>query len=72
MVDKRILFNRNFHSSSELLNNQNNILITDDHNNNQNNNNDEIPEYIRVYIENPFNNRKLILNVTKNQKGVYV
>lgn len=41
-------------------------------NNNNNNNNNEIPEYTKVFIENPFKNRKLILKVAKNQKGVYV
>ena len=74
MVDRRRLFNCNFHSNSELCDNQtNNVIITDNNNNNNdNNNNDEIPKYTKVFIENPFNNRKLILKVAKNQKGVYV
>jgi hypothetical protein len=68
MVDKRILFNSNFHSNTQLCNNHiNSIIITDD-----NNNNDKIPKYTKVFIENPFNNRKVILKVAKNQKGVYV
>nr|YP_009741111.1 LAGLIDADG endonuclease [Fusarium cerealis]QID41890.1 LAGLIDADG endonuclease [Fusarium cerealis]QID41942.1 LAGLIDADG endonuclease [Fusarium cerealis]QID41994.1 LAGLIDADG endonuclease [Fusarium cerealis]QID42047.1 LAGLIDADG endonuclease [Fusarium cerealis]QID42100.1 LAGLIDADG endonuclease [Fusarium cerealis] len=57
-----------------LNNNQNNtITITNSNNNNSNKNNDEdkIPLYTKVYIENPFNNRNLILKVSKNQKGVY-
>ena len=72
MVNKKILFNRNFHLN--LKNNQtNDIVITNNNkNNNNNNNNNEIPEYTKVFIENPFKNRKLILKVAKNQKGVYV
>lgn len=75
MVDKWRLFNHNFHTTSplQIYNNQtNNILITDDQNNNQNNNNDKIPKYTKVYVENPYVNRKIILKVAKNQKGVYV
>lgn len=71
MVNKRKLFNRNFHYNSKLYNNQiNNIIITD--NNNSNNNKNEIPNYTKIFIENPFDNRKLILKVAKNQKGVYI
>lgn len=70
MVDKKRLFNLNFQSSSKFCNNHiNSIIITDDNNNN-NNNNDEVPKYTKVFIENPFNNRKVILKVAKNQKGV--
>ena len=70
MVDKRRLFNLNFQSSSKFYNNHiNSIIITDDNNNN-NNNNDEVPKYTKVFIENPFNNRKVILKVAKNQKGI--
>jgi len=69
--------------NSALNNNQNNtIIITNSNNNNRssfaapNKNNDEegasYPQYTKVYIENPFNNRNLILKVSKNQKGVYV
>lgn len=74
MVDKWRLFNRNFHSNSKLWDNQtNNIRITDPFNNNNNRNNeDDIPKYTKIFIENPFKNRKLLLKVAKNQKGVYV
>ena len=75
MVDKWRLFNHNFHTTSQIYNNQNNnILITDDsnNNNNQNDNKNKIPEYTKVYVENPYANRKLILKVAKNKKGVYV
>lgn len=68
MVDKWRLFNLNFQSNSKFCNNHiNSIIITDD-----NNNNDEVPKYTKVFIENPFNNRKVLLKVAKNQKGVYV
>ena len=41
-------------------------------NNNNNNNDNKLPRYTKVFIENPFNNRKHILKVSKNQRGVYV
>lgn len=72
MVNRRRLFNRNFHFNSKCNNHTNNIVITDGNNNNSNNNDDKIPKYTKVFIENPFNNRKIILQVTKNQRGVYV
>lgn len=76
MVDKWRLFNLKFKSNSILCNNQNNyISITESKNSNssnRNNDDNEIPKYTKVYIENPFNNRNLILKVSKNQKGVYV
>ena len=78
MVDRRILFNRKFSSSKELkFNNYNNITITDENKedasqkqSNNNDKNDKIPKYTRIFIENPFNNRKVILKVAKGQKGV--
>lgn len=75
MVDKWRLFNLKFQSNSIFCNNQNNFIsITESKNSNSNRNNDDndIPKYTKVYIENPFNNRNLILKVSKNQKGVYV
>lgn len=73
MVNKKKLFNRNFHSNSLNLND---IVITNNNkgNNRDSNNddNDEMPKYTKIYIENPFNNRKTILKITKNQKGVYI
>lgn len=53
----------------------NSINITDDGNstnNNNNNNKEKIPKYTKVFIENPFDNRNIILKIAKNQKGVYV
>ena len=81
MVDKWRLFNLNFCSwklatNLTLCNNQSNsIIITNSKNNKSNRNNDDvnqIPKYTKIYIENPFNNRNLVLKVTKNQKGVYI
>ena len=78
MVDNWRLFNLNFRATAlqGALNNQNNtIIITNSNNNNNSNKNkdeDKIPQYTKVYIENPFNNRNLILKVSKNQKGVYI
>ena len=76
MVDKWRLFNLKFQSNPIFCNNQKNFIsITESKNsNNSNRKNDDndIPKYTKVYIENPFNNRNLILKVSKNQKGVYV
>nr|YP_010564224.1 hypothetical protein OYW92_mgp16 [Epichloe bromicola]UYX62208.1 hypothetical protein [Epichloe bromicola] len=68
-----------------MRNNQNNIITITNSNKPASNpypvgisgsykNNDEyeIPKYTKVYIENPFSNRNLILKVAKNQKGVYI
>ena len=46
------------------------ISINND--NNPNSLNDKGPKYTKVYIKDPFNNRKEILKLTKGQKGVYV
>lgn len=77
MVEKKELFNLNFQSNSRFYNNQaDSIIITSGggkpNNNNNNKHEDEIPKYTKVFIENPFNNRKMILKIAKNQKGVYV
>lgn len=71
MVDKWRLFFRNFHSTLDesKLHLESNITIN---NSNNNNDNDDVPKYTKIYIENPFNNRKHLVKVAKNQKGVYV
>jgi hypothetical protein len=71
MVDKWRLFFRNFHSTLDesKLHLESNITIN---NSNNNNDNDDVPKYTKIYIENPFNNRKHLAKVAKNQKGVYV
>lgn len=42
--------------------------------NNNYNNKDKNPKdnYVKVLIEDPFNNREIILKVSKKQKGVYL
>src|SRR3954464_169413 len=50
MVNRRRLFNRNFHFNSKCNNHANNIVITNGNNNNSNNNNDDkIPKYTKVF-----------------------
>lgn len=51
----------------------------DNNNNDNNNNNDETNKdlkskykYVKVLVDNPFNNRDVILRVCKKQKGVYI
>lgn len=69
MVDRKIVFNRNFHYSNK----PNNVVITNEgSSNNNNSNNNKVPKYTKIEIENPFNNRKHILKLAKNQKGIYV
>lgn len=57
-------------------NSDNNDVIITGNNNNHNDGNQNSPqpkhEYVKVLVNDPFNNRDIILNVTKKQKGVYV
>jgi hypothetical protein len=73
----------NMVSSHSLLssvdNNDNNIIIigSDNNNNNKDNqNNKDNPinphKYTKILVDDPFNNRDIILRVTKKQKGVYI
>jgi len=53
----------------------NDVLITgNNNNNNDDNQNSQKPKhkYVKVLVNDPFNNRDIILKVTKKQKGVYV
>ena len=56
--------------------NNNIVKIGSDINNNDNNNNDNNKKpkhkYVKILVDNPFNNRDIILKVTKKQKGVYI
>jgi hypothetical protein len=60
--------------------NDNNVVKIDYENNNivkignDINNNDKKPKhkYVKILVDNPFNNRDIILKVTKKQKGVYI
>lgn len=58
------------------INDKNTLIIGDDNNDDgdfvgQNNNNPK-HKYVKVLVNDPFNNRDIILKVTKKQKGVYV
>ena len=56
----------------------NDVIVTSDNNDGEptleNKRNFKKPKYkyVKVLVEDPFNNRDIILKVSKNQKGVYV
>lgn len=55
--------------------NNNDIVVTSSHNNNSDgnkNSKDSKDSYIKILVNDPFNNRKIILKATKKQKGVYL
>jgi hypothetical protein len=58
------------------INNDNNNVLTTGNNNKDNQDNkdpeDSKYKYVKVLVQDPFNNRDIILKVTKKQKGVYV
>src|SRR5204863_10078182 len=67
----------------EMINNEdkNIVIVGNDNNNNGNINNNDgndknlkkyKDKYIKILVNDPFNNRDIILRVTKKQKGVYV
>lgn len=60
----------------EKVNRDNNdiVIIGNENNNNGDNKNSKLPKdkYIKVLVDDPFNNRDVLLRVTKKQKGVYV
>lgn len=77
MVEKNNIFN--FKSQSTLVekrnkNNSNGLIIGKNNNNNDDNKNSPNPKYkyVKVLVNDPFNNRDIILKVTKKQKGVYI
>lgn len=52
------------------INNNNNITIGNNNNNNDNKNvKDSKYKYVKILVNDPFNNRDIILKVTKKQKG---
>lgn len=60
-----------------IVNNSDNneVVITGNNNNNNDGNKNSQKskhKYVKVLVDDPFNNRGIILNVTKKQKGVYV
>jgi hypothetical protein len=40
--------------------------------NNENNNSPNRHNYVKILVDDPYNNRDIILKVTKRQKGVYI
>lgn len=49
------------------------VIISSNNDNNNDDNSDKfIPKYTKILVDNPFNNRDIILRVTKKQKGVYI
>ena len=79
MVKKKFFHIFNFKSQPSLnigkINgDNNNLLITGKDNNNDDNKNSKDPKhkYVKILIEDPYNNRDIIVKVTKKQKGVYV
>lgn len=61
--------------TNSFLDNNFDIKIANGNNNNNENNNKDLrpkQKYVKVLVENPYNNRDIILKVTKKQKGVYV
>src|SRR6266700_560275 len=53
------------------INNNNVVKIGSDINNNDNYKKPK-HKYVKILVDNPFNNRDIILKVTKKQKGVYI
>lgn len=74
MVEKKFnIFNFKSQPSlkTEKVNNDNNNFLTGNNNNDGNNNsNNPKYKYVKVLVNDPFNNRDIILKVTKKQKGV--
>lgn len=83
MVKKYFILNSHFtffkpvnnYNDSPLLNgcyiNKNGYKPDDEPNKNKNDN-DRKHNYVKVLVEDPYNNRDIILKVTKKQKGVYI
>ena len=76
MVEKNNIFNFKSQSTLEKINKDNSNVLIIGNNNNNNDDNENSPnpkyKYVKVLVNNPFNNRDIILKVTKKQKGVYI
>ena len=59
---------------TKIPNNSDNIDIIKISNDNSNNGSGKNPKhkYIKVIVDDPFNNRDIIIRVAKKQKGVYI
>lgn len=40
--------------------------------NNENNNSPNTHNYVKILVEDPYNNRDIILKITKRQRGIYI
>lgn len=60
--------------NKDKVNSDNNNILIAGNNNNDGNQNSKDPKYkyVKILVKDPFNNRDIILKVTKKQKGVYV
>lgn len=78
MVEKYFIFNSQTIPLVKEVNSLNNNLSLNESDNNKDDNNKKTKEdnkkhtYVKVLVDDPFNNRDIILKVTKKQKGVYV
>ncbi len=83
MVKKFLFFIFNFkiepslsllRSGEKVNNDKKDFLIGNDNNNNDDNQNSKDPKYkyVKILVNDPFNNRDIILKITKKQKGVYI
>lgn len=57
---------------TNMVNDNNNVVKIGNLNNNNDGDKNPKHKYVKVLVEDPFNNRDIILKVTKNQKGVYI
>lgn len=72
MVKKNFLFNFNSQScvqNGKVKNDNNLIIITS--NNNSESNKEPKGKYVKIVVNDPYNNRDIILKVSKKQKGVF-
>ena len=80
MVEKKInMLNMKSQLSlhTDMVNNSDNnvVKIGNDNNNNDDDDDDDKKskhKYVKILVDNPFNNRDIILKVSKKQKGVYI
>jgi alpha-glucuronidase len=81
MVKKYFLLNSHFTLFKVANNNDDSTLneLDNNHNNfdnknpkNNKNQNNKNHNYVKILIDDPYNNRDIILKVTKRQKGIYI
>jgi hypothetical protein len=77
MIFFMVNFNAYMFNKSKLFlvntktNDDDSIIIENNNKNEKEKRNDKF-KYIKIIVENPYNNRDIILKVTKKQKGVYI